>query len=111
MTPHLTLADVRDELRRGPVIERQILNETHHVDGYCDYSRGEIVINPFPVEFADTILHELCHRLYPDWTEARVKRETKRLRRTMDESDIRRLILAYRRRRKQRATPVELVTP
>jgi hypothetical protein len=98
---HVTLDDVREELARGGIVEAPISAPGEHVAGYCDRESGIVCINPAP-ELADSIIHELTHRRWPRWGEARVKAETRRLLSHMSDEDVSSLVTAYRRRRHKR---------
>lgn len=71
---------IYEELNKGAVIEQPLV-ESHPrrsaIRGYCSPS-GVVTVNPIP-DILDTLIHELLHRRYPEWTERTVKRETTKL--------------------------------
>lgn len=93
---HPTLDEIRAELRKGRIYEAAISEAGLHISGVC-HSDGKIVVNKYSPELADTIAHELIHRMHPRWGEKRVHRETARLIRGMTETEVAALIKAYRR--------------
>lgn len=102
-----TLDELRDELGRGGIVEAEIRNPGSHISGYCDHDTQIVVVNPKP-ELTDTILHELMHRRWPRWGEARVRGETRRLLSTMTDADVAAFVRAYRRRAHRLRRPVAL---
>lgn len=64
------------------------------------YRDGEIVINPAHV-VAETVVHEIVHRLFPDRKERGVTRTANRLFRLMTDEEIREFYLEYQRRVKK----------
>lgn len=98
---HATLADVREELARGGIIEAPIRAEGQHVSGYCDLETEMVCINPLP-ELALAVAHEMVHRRWPRWGEKRVEVESRRVLSMMNDQDVASLVAAYRRRRHKR---------
>lgn len=95
---HATLADVREELARGGIIEAPIRAEGQHVSGYCDLETEMVCINPLP-ELALAVAHEMVHRRWPRWGEKRVDRESRRVLSMMNDHDVSALCASYRKRR------------
>ena len=72
------LGGIYDELSKGRVEERPIVEQTPHrrqIYGYCHDRTGDIAINPVP-SMLDTLIHELFHRRFPHWSERYVKQQT-----------------------------------
>ncbi len=78
MTPPVTLSDLRDEFDKGNISEADLLSPPEHVYGLCDFDSQTVYVNPKPA-LVETLLHELTHRRYPDWSERRVLKESKAL--------------------------------
>ena len=95
---HPTVADVFAELARGKIVEVAITHPSERVSGFCDQGTGVIAVNKYPIDLADTLVHELLHRLHTRWGERRIARETKYVLRRMTDEDVAHLCRAYRRR-------------
>ena len=96
-------AELTDEFKRGRITEAPIVSEGSHVSGICEGQR--IVINPAP-EVVDTLLHELLHRRYPAWSEARVRKTTARMLFYMDTRTVRTWYRRYNRAKRTRSSTV-----
>lgn len=66
-----------------------------------------IVVNPAH-DIVDTLIHEVLHRLRPDWPEATVRLWTTRLRKELSEEEVRAIWAEYRKRAKRVKTPLVL---
>ena len=53
---------------------------------------GRIVVNPKP-DMVDTLIHELCHRLRPSWSERQVRRKTAELMSGLSHAEVDRLYM------------------
>lgn len=53
---------------------------------------GRVVINPKP-DMVDTLIHEMCHRLRPSWTEKRVRAKTSELMGSLSHAEVDRLYM------------------
>lgn len=84
---HVTLAELAAEFRKGKIVEAMLVEPHYHVHGLCDFDSGAVVVNPQPHTVA-VLLHELIHRRYPRWGEARVERETQRIVGRMSDADV-----------------------
>jgi hypothetical protein len=94
----LLLLRVLAELGAGQIREAFIPSEKHFfVDGETEGQA--ITINPVP-EVVDTIIHELLHRLYPQWSERYIKNRTSYLMKRMTDEEVQLLYEEYERRRK-----------
>ena len=58
---------------------------------------GSITINPIP-HVTDTIIHEMLHEIYPDYTERAVRILTGKLMKTLTEEEMKTIYAEYRRR-------------
>ena len=101
-----TLEDMRDELEKGRIAETDLRSKDYHIAGYCDWTKQQVHVNPRPL-VVEALLHELLHRRFPKWTEARVMKESKALLCKMSEEQIatfyRRYKLLARRHRKPKS--------
>lgn len=95
MTSEDVLAELWTELGRGRVIEASITATDMHVDGLCVFP-DHVYVNPAP-GIVLTLLHELTHRRWPQWSERRVDRESKAALASMSDADVRRWYRAYQK--------------
>jgi hypothetical protein len=84
------------ELGAGRIREGWIKDPHSFIAGHCQ-SSGHITVNP-AVDVVDTCLHEILHRLYPQWSERYVKRTTTYLLRRMTDAEIQMFYSEYERR-------------
>ena len=96
---------LREELHRGNVHEADLRDKRFHLDGLCDGDK--VYVNPAP-GVVEALLHELCHRRHPRWSEARVLKESRRLLSYLSEREIRAWyrkfqVLAIRKKRPVKA--------
>lgn len=101
MTAAERLGEVAEELSKGRIYEATLIDPTHHLEGLCDHDAQAVVINP-KVSVVDSLIHELLHRRYPTWTEARVRRETRRAMGQLSSHDVEVWYRRYRRAVKKR---------
>jgi len=101
MTAAERLVEVAAELSKGRIYEATLIDPTHHLEGLCDHDAQAVVINP-KVSVVDSLLHELLHRRWPKWSEARVRRETRALMGQLSSHDIDVWYRRYRRAVKKR---------
>jgi hypothetical protein len=106
-TAHPTLTDLRDELRRGGVVEADVHDAREHIHGLC-YPDGRIIVSP-KAKTVETLLHELTHRQHPGWGEARVQRETAYVLRRMSDEDVASLYRLYRRMARKARKPITVI--
>lgn len=94
------LDDLADELSKGRIYEATLRDPTHHLDGLCD--GHAITVDP-KVSIVSTLIHELTHRRFPDWSESRVRRAETKAMSQLSQHDIgvwyRRYRRAVRKRR------------
>lgn len=102
---HPTLDDLWAEFRRGRIVEAMLIEPGYHLHGLCDYDSGAVLVNPQPHTVA-VLLHELLHRRFPRWGEARVERETHRIVSRMTDAEIASWYRAYRRTARRLTRPV-----
>jgi hypothetical protein len=100
-----TLQAIYNELLKGLVYECALTEKGHMVDGL---SEGQKVFIDPRYAIVDTLIHELLHRMYPGWSETRVRRNTLLFMSRMREADLKRFYRAYRRLKKYHP-PIELV--
>jgi hypothetical protein len=88
------------ELQAGRVKEAYMpgTGPYRFVHGDCA-TDGEITVNPVHA-ILDTLIHELLHRLHPDWKETYVRRTTTYLRRRLTDDETQRLYAEYQRTKK-----------
>lgn len=82
------------ELGRGRIRETYIEDRTQYVDGLIE--GNEIWINPAPA-VVETVIHELLHRMYPDWSERYVANRTTFVMRRMTDQDVQAFYQEYQR--------------
>jgi len=98
---------IADELAKGLIYEGQIIGSPDQfVEGVC-HVNGQITVNP-SVNVVDTLIHELLHRRFPQWSEVFVRLETARVMRQMSDKDIALTYSKYKRRAKRKTKPVRL---
>lgn len=105
------LDDLADELSKGRIYEATLITDDGaHLYGLCDHEKGAITVDP-KVAIVSTLLHELIHRRYPEWSEARVRRAEQRALSLLSQHDLqvwhRRYRRAVRKRRPMDALDYE----
>ena len=88
------------ELGSGRITEGFLSDRKHFTDGIT-YGNGHITINPAH-QTCDTVIHEILHRLHPQWSERYVRRTTTYLRRRMTDAETMAFYDEYQRRVKKR---------
>lgn len=108
MTPAERLAELQMELKNGRVVEARLSADGEHIDGFCDYGSDHIWIDPRPA-IVSTLIHELIHRRWKHWSEARVVREERRILANMTPDDVARWFRLYTKvkRTRKRSKRVE----
>jgi hypothetical protein len=101
------LDDLWAEFQRGKIVEALLVEPHYHVHGLCDYDSGAVIVNPQPHTVA-VLLHELLHRRYPRWSEARVEAEALRLLGSMDDATVATWFKAYRKAAKRMKRPIQV---
>ncbi len=101
------LADLEKELAKGRIYEAQIVGSPDHVEGLCNWERGDITVNP-SASVVDTLIHELIHRRFPSYSEDRVLRETSRVMARLSHADVAVWYRKYKRLVKRKTKPVKL---
>lgn len=99
---------VWSELGAGRIVEGFIHDAKMFVDGETSGS-GHITVNPVH-QTCDTVIHEILHRLYPNWSERYVRRTTTWLRRRMTDEETQTFFEEYNKRvkkKRRRAKPTE----
>jgi hypothetical protein len=94
----LLLLRVLAELGAGRIHEAFIPSEKNFfVDGETEGLA--ITVNPVP-DVVDTVIHELLHRLYPQWSERYIKNRTSYLMKRMTDEEVQLFYEEYQRRKK-----------
>lgn len=93
------------ELKNGNVHEADVRDKRFHLDGLCE--GGKVYVNPAP-SIVETLIHELCHRRYPKWSEKRVLIESRRVLSKMSETEVRKWYREFSRVAKKRSRPVRV---
>jgi hypothetical protein len=88
------------EVGAGRIRESFIHDTKVFVDGETQPS-GHITINPVH-QTCDTLIHEILHRLHPQWSERYVRRTTTYIRRRMTDAETQMLYQEYQTRVKRR---------
>jgi len=93
--PHRYLSLIWEELGKGKVEERPLQEKRPRkkaIRGWCDGEHA--VVNPIP-DTCDTLIHELLHRRFPDWSERTVKARTTEMIRRLTPEEMRAIYLEY----------------
>lgn len=101
------LEELEEEIAKGRLVEARLRDPNFHLDGLCDHGSQIIYIDPRPA-IVLTLLHELCHRRWPSWSERRVERESSRLVAGMDHAEICKWFRLYQRAKRARRTTVQV---
>ncbi len=88
------------ELGSGRITEAFIKDAGYHTDGYAD-GQGRITINPVHPT-VDTIIHEILHRMHPEWSERYIRRTTTFLRKRMTDGETQAFYQEYEQRKRKR---------
>ncbi len=103
MTAEDRLRELDRELSNGRIVEARLIADAEHVDGLYNPSSRTIYIDP-RTAIVSTLLHELIHRRWPSWTEARVMKEERRLLTQMTSADVSRWYRKYQKAKRTRRT-------
>lgn len=97
------------EFANGKIYEGSLRSDRtgEHLYGIVDVDRNEVIIDPRVCVVA-TLLHELIHRKFPEWSERRVQAAEQRALNAMSQQDIRTWYRRYRRAVKQ-TRPVDVI--
>lgn len=99
---------IAEEFANGRIYEATLVTDDGaHLMGLCDHEKGEITIDP-KVAIVSTLLHELIHRKYPDWSEQKVRRAEIRALRELSQKDLQVWYQRYRRAVRKRR-PVDAI--
>ena len=72
-----------------------------HDYGDIDEEKQIIRVNPRKGKLLNTIIHEELHRLHPDWTEAKVRKTSKKKETALTMAEAAKLIGKFRKKRKK----------
>ena len=104
----MDLTVLEAELAKGRIYEATLITDDGaHLMGLCDHNKGAITIDP-KVAIVSTLLHELIHRRYPEWSEKRVQRAEIRALKQLSQHDIQTWYRRYRRAVRKRR-PVDAI--
>lgn len=99
---------VTEELGKGKIYEATLITDDGaHLMGLCDQETGQITIDP-KVAIVSTLIHELIHRKFPEWSEHRVRRAELRALRQLSQKEIQTWYRRYRRAVRKRR-PVDAI--
>ncbi len=102
------LSELEKEMANGRIYEATLVTDDGwHLWGLCDHNKGSITIDP-KVPIVSTLLHELIHRKYPNWTEDRVRREEASALKQLSPKDIQTWYRRYKRAVRKRR-PVDAI--
>ena len=102
------IAALEAELSNGRIYEATLVTDDGaHLLGMCDHANGAITIDP-KVAIVSTLLHELIHRKYPDWSEARVRKAEISALKQLSQHDIQTWYRRYKRAVRKRR-PVDAI--
>lgn len=95
------------ELGSGRISEAYIKDGRYFTDGFTDDGSKHITVNPCH-QTVDTVIHEILHRLHPEWNENYVRRTTTYLRRRMTDEETMAFYAEYQKRKRQRRRPLNV---
>lgn len=95
------------ELGAGKITEAYIRDGHWFTDGYMDPVSQQITVNPAH-QTVDTVIHEILHRLHPEWSENYVRRTTTWVRRRMTDAETQMFYDEYERRKRKRKRHVDI---
>lgn len=99
---------VTEELGNGKIYEATLVTDDGaHLMGLCDHGNGHITIDP-KVAIVSTLIHELIHRKFPEWSENRVRRAELKALRQLSQKDIQTWYRRYKRAVRKRR-PVDAI--
>jgi len=100
-------AELREELSKGRIVETHLREDGYVLDGLCDHGNQTVYIDPAP-SVVETLIHELCHRRWPSWSERKVRVESQRLLGDMTPAEVRRWYRRYLKARTVRAKALDV---
>jgi hypothetical protein len=104
----IRLTDLETELANGRIYEATLITDDGaHLMGLCDHGKGAITIDP-KVAIVSTLLHELIHRKFPDWSEAKVRKAEIAALKQLSQQDIQTWYRRYKRAVRKRR-PVDAI--
>ncbi len=77
------------------------VDRSMHDYGEIDYETKTIRVNPRKGELLNTIIHEELHRVHPDWTEAKIRKTSKKQEKSLTMAEAAKLIGKFRKKRKK----------
>lgn len=97
------LIEVLAEIGAGRIREAMVEDPKGMVAGYCQ--GGRVTVNPV-FDVVDTLIHELLHRLRPEWKERSVLARTRQLMHALSDKEIARIYELYQRIKTTRKKPI-----
>lgn len=94
------------ELGAGRISEAYIKDGKHFTDGFAN-GTGHITVNPVH-QTVDTLIHEILHRLHPEWSENYVRRTTTFIRRRMTDEETLAFYQEYEKRKRKRKRTLDV---
>lgn len=94
------------ELGAGQITEAFIRDGASFTDGWYN-GHGHITVNPVH-HTIDTLIHEILHRLHPQWSETYIRRTTTYLRRLMSDEEITAMYDEFQKRARKRKRPMRV---
>lgn len=94
------LGRVWAELGAGRITSAFIKDGRSLTDGYYN-GNGHIYVNE-QHQAIDTLIHEILHRLQPQWAESYVRRTTTYLRRRMSDDEVQAMYAEFQKRARKR---------
>lgn len=101
------MVELRAEFARGRIYQAIIESDGELVEGLFEPASGAVYVDPVP-NLVDTLIHELLHRRYPRWGEARVSRTAHALVSAMSDQERRAWYRAYQRVARKCRVPVRV---
>lgn len=102
------ISDLAVELANGRIYEATLITDDGaHLMGLCNHGTGAITIDP-KVSIVAVLLHELIHRKYPDWSEAKVRKAEIKALQQLSQHDIQTWYRRYKRAVRKRR-PVDAI--
>ncbi len=100
------LGRVWAELGSGRITEAYLPSDKHHfVEGII--TGQHITVNPAP-SVVDSAIHEILHRLHPDWNENYIRRTVTFIMRRMTDEEVQAFYQEFQKRAKKRRTPLKI---
>lgn len=100
------LLQVATALGEGNVAEGFIQQEGWEINGLCD-ERNQVTVNPAH-HVVKIAIHELLHRLYPDWSENYIRNRTSFIKNRMTDEQVQLFYDQFKARARTLKKPLRL---